>query len=51
VEPRYLRYLIAVAEEGSVTLATERRLHTVRPSLSRQIRNPELELGIQLLMP
>jgi LysR family hca operon transcriptional activator len=42
---------LAIAEEGSVTLATERRLHTARPSLSRQIRDPELELGGQFLIP
>ena len=36
---RHLRYFIAVAEEGSLTNAAERRLHTTQPSLSRQIRD------------
>jgi LysR family hca operon transcriptional activator len=35
VELRHLRYLVAVAEEGSLTLAGEKRLHTAQPSLSR----------------
>jgi LysR family transcriptional regulator, hca operon transcriptional activator len=49
MELRHLRYFIAVAEEGSVTLAAERRLHTAQPSLSRQIRDLELEVGAQLM--
>jgi hypothetical protein len=31
----------AVAEEGSLTVAAERRLHTPQPSLSPQIRDLE----------
>jgi LysR family transcriptional regulator, hca operon transcriptional activator len=34
---RHLRFVVAVAEEGSLTVAAERRLHTAQPSLSRQI--------------
>src|SRR5258707_13291391 len=49
MELRHLRYFIAVAEEGSLTLAAERRLHTAQPSLSRQIRDLELEGGVPLL--
>ena len=50
MELRHLRYFVAVAEEGSVTLAATRRLHTAQPSLSRQIRDLEKEVGAQLLV-
>jgi LysR family hca operon transcriptional activator len=49
MELRHLRYFIAVAEEGSLTHAAERRLHTAQPSLSRQIRDLESEIGVQLI--
>jgi LysR family transcriptional regulator, hca operon transcriptional activator len=49
MELRHLRYFIAVAEEGSLTLAAEKRLHTAQPSLSRQIRDLEYEVGTKLL--
>ena len=49
MELRHLRYFIAVAEEGSLTLAAEKRLHTAQPSLSRQIRDLEYEVGVPLL--
>jgi LysR family hca operon transcriptional activator len=49
MELRHLRYFVAVAEEGGITNAAERRLHTAQPSLSRQIRDLELEVGVPLL--
>lgn len=49
MELRHLRYFIAVAEEGSLTNAAGRRLHTAQPSLSRQIRDLETEVGVKLL--
>jgi LysR family transcriptional regulator, hca operon transcriptional activator len=50
MELRHLRYFIAVAEEGSVTVAAEKRLHTAQPSLSRQMRDLEGEVGVQLMV-
>jgi LysR family transcriptional regulator, hca operon transcriptional activator len=50
MELRHLRYFIAVAEEGSLTVAAERRLHTAQPSLSRQIRDLEYEVGVALFV-
>src|SRR5947209_3296036 len=37
------------AGAGSLTVAAERKLHTSQPSLSRQIRDLEEEVGAQLL--
>ncbi len=48
MELRHLRYFIAVAEAGSVTVAAEKRLHTAQPSLSRQLRDVEREVGAPL---
>jgi LysR family transcriptional regulator, hca operon transcriptional activator len=50
MELRHLRYFVAVAEEGSLTLAAEKRLHTAQPSLSRQMRDLEYEVGAQLMV-
>jgi LysR family hca operon transcriptional activator len=48
MELRHLRFFIAVAETGSLTEAAERRLHTSQPSLSRQIRDLEDQVGVAL---
>lgn len=50
MELRHLRYFIAVAEAGSVTVAAEKRLHTAQPSLSRQLRDLEIEVGAPLFI-
>ncbi|MEA2776417.1 MAG: LysR family transcriptional regulator, hca operon transcriptional activator [Acetobacteraceae bacterium] len=50
MELRHLRYFVAIAEEGSFTQAAEKRLHTAQPSLSRQIRDLEATLGLQLII-
>jgi len=49
MELRHLRYFVAVAEAGSFTLAAEERLHTAQPSLSRQMRDLEREVGVALM--
>ncbi len=49
MELRHLRYFVAVAETGSLTVAAGQRLHTSQPSLSRQIRDLEYEVGAELL--
>jgi LysR family transcriptional regulator, hca operon transcriptional activator len=49
MELRHLNYFVAVADAGSLTVAAGRKLHTSQPSLSRQIRDLEDEVGAQLL--
>ena len=44
VEFRHLKYIVAVAEEGNFTRAAD-RLHVAQPSLSKQIKEIEDEIG------
>jgi len=48
MELRHLRYFVAVAETESLSLAAKAKLHTSQPSLSRQIRDLEEEVGAPL---
>jgi LysR family transcriptional regulator, hca operon transcriptional activator len=48
MELRHLRYFVAVVDAGSLTVAA-RKLHTSQPSLSRQVRDLEEEIGAGLL--
>lgn len=48
MELRHLRYFVAVAEELSFTKAAK-KLRLSQPSLTRQIRNLEKEIGVRLL--
>jgi LysR family transcriptional regulator, hca operon transcriptional activator len=48
MELRHLRYFIAVADAGSLRVAAQ-KLNTSQPSLGRQIRDLEDEVGVQLL--
>ncbi|WP_093434997.1 LysR family transcriptional regulator [Variovorax sp. 770b2] len=49
MELRHLRYFVAVAEAGSMTVAATQKLHTAQPSLSRQLRDLEYEVGTPLM--
>lgn len=49
MEIRVLRYFLAVAREGNITGAAN-LLHLTQPTLSRQIKDLEEELGHQLLI-
>ena len=48
MELRHLRYFIAVADALSFTKAAQ-QLRLAQPSLTRQVRNLEDELGVRLL--
>lgn len=49
MEIRVLKYFLAVAREGNITAAAN-FLHLTQPTLSRQIKDLEEELGQQLLI-
>lgn len=49
MELRHLRFFVAVAEEGRLTTAAAKRVHTAQPSLSRQMRDLEYEVAARLM--
>jgi DNA-binding transcriptional LysR family regulator len=49
MELRTLRYLLAVVDQGSVTAAAD-TVHVAQPSLSRQLRRLEHDLGLGLFI-
>ena len=49
MEFRVLRYFLAVAREQSISAAAQ-ALHLTQPTLSRQLRELEEELGKQLMV-
>ena len=48
MELRHLRYFVAVGEALSFTKAAE-KLHLAQPSLTRQVKDLEAEIGVRLL--
>ena len=49
MEIRVLRYFLEIAREGNMSRAAE-RLHVTQPTLSKQMKNLEQELGKKLFM-
>ena len=49
MEIRVLRYFLEVARTGNITHAAE-RLHITQPTLSRQLKDLETELGKKLFV-
>jgi DNA-binding transcriptional LysR family regulator len=47
MDSRLLGYVVAIAEEGSISAAA-RRLYLTQPTLSRQLRELERSLGVEL---
>ena len=49
IETRLLKYFLAIAREQSITRAAE-SLFLSQPTLSRQMKELEVELGVQLFV-
>ena len=49
MEIRVLRYFLETAREGNITRAAE-RLHVTQPTMSRQLKDMEEELGVKLFI-